>query len=493
MLSRTFAGMPSRVSAAMLATALSASAGAASFLAYRAARAQPADSPLAARLAELVRSAEVGWRLSISVVDASSGAPLFQHAADVPLNPASNMKLVTAAAALARLGPEFRMRTGLYGKFDGEPGRGEAAMVVLRGFGDPSLRQADLVELARQLADRGVRRVGEIVVDGSYFDAPFLPPAFEQQPDEVAPFRAPIAAVSVDGNAYVLRVLPGEAPGAGARVRLDGSGYFSLESTVTTSEGGAPSIIAIQRDRGERMQLLLRGTIPIGITGVSYRRRIEHPLYWAGHLLRDALGAVGIRSGEVVRLGTTPSDAVLWAQHSSRPLAELLGAMGKQSDNFVAEMVFRVLGAERRRPGRVEDSVAVVRELLAEAGIDAARVQIVNGSGLFEGNRNSAGDLTWVYRNPAIRGEYLAHLAIAGVDGTLAGRLGDLPRPRIVRAKTGTLDDVIALSGYVLGPRPSQVVAFSVLVNGARGRHGQARGLCDGIARAIAEELWRER
>jgi D-alanyl-D-alanine carboxypeptidase/D-alanyl-D-alanine-endopeptidase (penicillin-binding protein 4) len=91
-----------------------------------------------------------------------------------------------------------------------------------------------------------------------------------------------------------------------------------------------------------------------------------------------------------------------------------------------------------------------------------------------------------------MRDEYVAHLAIAGVDGTLASRLRDLPRPRIVRAKTGTLDDAIALSGYVLGPTPAQTAVFSVIVNGARGRHGAARGLCDGVARAVAQDLWRD-
>jgi serine-type D-Ala-D-Ala carboxypeptidase/endopeptidase (penicillin-binding protein 4) len=450
-------------------------------------------TPLAGRIEPLIAESGLGETVSLAIVETGSGATLFAHQPELALNPASNMKLVTAAAALARLGPEFRMRTALYGRIDGDG----VATLVLRGFGDPSLRQADLVELARDLADHGVRRVGEIVVDASYFDGQLLPPGFEQQPDEIAPFRAATGAVSVDANAFLLRVLPGASVGAPARVRLDGSGYFALESTITTSEGGPPAIVAVQRDQGERMQLLLRGTIPAGITGVSYRRRIENPLLWAGHLMRDALAAAGIRSTENVRVGTSPESAGLLAQHESEPLAELISAMGKQSDNFVAEMVFRVLGAERHRPGRASDSVGAVREVLSEAGIDTGRVQIANGSGLFEANRIGAGDLarllTWAYANPSIRDEYVAHLAIAGVDGTLASRLQDLPRPRVVRAKTGTLDDAIALSGYVLGPSAAQTVAFSVIVNGARGRHGAARTLCDGVARVIAEELWRDR
>lgn len=453
------------------------------------AQASPAGA-LQAQLRALVAESGLSEQITVSVAETRTGSTLFEHRGEVALNPASNMKLVTAAAALAHLGPEFRMRTALHGRVEGD----EVSSLSLRGFGDPSLTQADLVELARDLADHGVRRVGEIVVDASYFDAQLLPPAFDQQPGEVAPFRASTGAISVDANAYVLRVLPGATVGTPARIRLDGAGYFALESSIVTADGGAPSIIAIQREQDARMQLILRGSIPAGITGVSYRRRVENPLLWAGHLMRDALAAAGIRSGDVVRVGGTRTDSALLAQHSSRPLAELISAMGKQSDNFVAEMVFRVLGAERQRPGRVSDSVAAVREVLSDAGIDPGRVEIVNGSGLFVGNRISSRDLTrllvWVHRDPGLRSEYLSHLAIAGVDGTLSGRLRDLPRPRIVRAKTGTLSDAIALSGYVLGPSAEDTVAFSVIVNDARGRHGAARGLCDGVARAIAVRLW---
>lgn len=451
----------------------------------------PPRAALAARLGELVAAAGLGDQIGIAVVDATTGAGIFAHAGELPLNPASNMKLVTAAAALATLGADFHMRTGLYGRVTGDAVTGG---LVVRGFGDPSLRQADLVELARDLADHGVRAVDDVIVDGTYFDGQYLPPAFDQQPGEVAPFRAATAALSVDANAYTLRVLPGASVGAPARVRLDGAGYFDLVNGLTTSDGGAPSVFADQRADGERLRLALRGTLPLGITGASYRRRIENPLPWAGHLMVAALEAADIRVTGEVRVATSAPDAPLLAQHASEPLSELISAMGKQSDNFTAEMVFRVLGAERRRPGGVTESVAAVDEVLLQAGIPAGRVTVVNGSGLFQGNRIAAGDLAhllaYVYQSPAMRDEYVAHLAIAGVDGTLENRLTDLPSPRIVRAKTGTLNDAIALSGYVLGRMPGDAVAFSILLNGVAGRQGAARGLADAIARAIADDLW---
>jgi D-alanyl-D-alanine carboxypeptidase/D-alanyl-D-alanine-endopeptidase (penicillin-binding protein 4) len=455
--------------------------------------AQPAAHPaLATALAGVVSAAGMGDQVSIAVVDATSGTTIFTHHADLALNPASNMKLVTAAAALATLGADFRIHTGLYGHVEGDAVTGG---LVLRGFGDPTLRQADLVELARDLADHGVRTVDRVIVDGTYFDGQYLPPAFDQQPGEVAAFRATTAAVSVDANAYTLRVLPGASAGALARVRLDGAGYFDLDNQLTTSEGGAASVIADQRALPDtRMHLGLRGTIPLGITGASYRRRIENPLPWAGAVMVDALSAAGIRTAGGASVASAAPTAGLLADHVSPPLSQMILAMGKQSDNFTAEMLFRVLGAERRRPGSAAGSAEAVSAFLTSTGIAEGHVTVVNGSGLFQGNRIAAGDLAhllaWVYQSPAVRDEYVASLAIGGVDGTLERRLRDLPAPRIVRAKTGTLDDAIALSGYVLGRSAGETIAFSVLVNGARGRQGPARALCDDVARAIANELW---
>ncbi len=464
---------------------------AASFAVLSPGSAQLAPGGVGARLAALVSEAGLGERVSITVVDTESGQRVFEHQPELALNPASNQKIVTAAAALALLGAEARFRTGLYGRVEGDAVTGG---LVLRGFGDPSLRQGDLVELARDLERRGIRRVDDIVVDATYFDSQILPPAFEQQPGEVAAFRAPTGAVSVDANAYILRVRPADAVGGPARVELDGDGYFRVDNQITTSDAGAPNVLADQRADGEQMRLTLRGSVPLGSAPLSYRRRIENPLPWAGHLLRDALSDIGIRVTGGVRLATQPSDAPLLASHQSRPLAEIVTALGKQSDNFVAEMLFRNLGAERHRPGRVEDSVAAVRGFLADAQIAPGDQQIVNGSGLFQGNRVSSSQLAAVlvhaYRSPSLRAEYVAHLAIAGVDGTLENRLRDLPAPRVVRAKTGTLNDAIALSGYALGPDPGRAYAFSVLVNGAAGRQGAARALADGVARALAEDLW---
>lgn len=446
---------------------------------------------LAGRLAALISEADLGDGVGVHVVDVTSGRQIFDHQGSVARNPASNMKLVTAAAALLRLGPGHQMMTGLYGRVTD----GVVDTLVLRGFGDPTTRMSDLVELCERLQDRGVRTVRNIVVDNSYFDDQLLPPAFDQQPNETAAFRAPISAAPIERNAYVINVLPAAAAGEPARVRLAAAGYFVVDSQVTTAPDGEPRVVAVQRARDDgQMNLRLRGSVPVGGLPSSFRRRVEDPIGYAGHALAEALERTGIRGTRRVQQGRPPEGLALLASRYSPTMSQLLHAVGKDSDNFVAEMVMKVMAAEDRRPGTSAHGAEILQAVLAEAGVPAGQATVVNGSGLFNGNLIAPAHLTaimrHVYMNPAVRDEYLAHLAIAGQDGTMHERLSDLPARGIVRAKTGTLNDVISLSGYVLGPNNGQVLAFSVIINGARGRQHQARTLSDDLVRAMASHLY---
>ncbi len=450
------------------------------------------EAGLKDRLRAALEQAALGDQIGVSVVDVRSGRVVFAHNATMPLNPASNMKLITSAAALFDLGADFRMSTGLYGEVQGDT---VVSGLYLKGYGDPTLTDADLVALAQQLVARGIAKVDEVSVDGSYFDDRVLPPGFEEQPEEVSPFRAAVAAVSVNDNAFTMRINPGAEAGAPASAWVDAEGHFALTNSVTTSASGAPNVIAVQSEKADKLVLRLSGSVPLGISGVSYRRRVESPLYYAGYALVEALRAERIQVPRRVRLATAPSGMALLASRSSPPLAHVISEMGKNSNNFVAEMLLKVLGAERvGRPGSSEHGAAAALQALKRLGVSPAGLHIVNGSGLFGNGRVAAGQLTKLlaamYSEPGLRPEYVAQLAVGGVDGTLARRLRQLPAPRILRAKTGTLDNVIALSGYVLGRTPERVMAFSVLCNGVHGKHAAARQLADQVATEIALHLW---
>ncbi|MDB4985137.1 MAG: D-alanyl-D-alanine carboxypeptidase [Myxococcaceae bacterium] len=447
---------------------------------------------LASRLAELVEKSGLGGGMGAVVSDAWTGQRLYTLNPETPRNPASNMKLVTAATALTELGPEHRLRTTLAGAIDAN---GHVPLLVLRGEGDPSLAFEDLLSMARRLVDFGVREVDEIAIDGSYFDEQILPPAYEQQPKEIASFRAAVAAVSVDRNAYELRVAPGPAVDAPANVILRCPDHFALEAAVTTSAAGAPNIVAEQKQRDDLLGLRVTGTMPLTVRGVGYERRIESPLPYAGHCLKSALRSQRIAGALKVSVRAPESSPGVLITHESEPLSMLLQRVGKNSDNFYAEMLLKIVGANSsHRPGSSALGIARAQALLQTAGVPRDAATIVNGSGLFKGGAVTADALvkllSFMYRDPALRPEYVAQLSVGGRDGTLSSRLTDLKRPRIVRAKTGTLDDVVALSGYVLGPTGERALAFSFLFNGISGKQWMARDLADNMVRAMVAYLY---
>ena len=310
------------------------------------------ETGLVARVREAIARAALGDQLGVSVVDARSGRVLLAHNALLPLNPASNMKLITAAATLTELGADFHILTGLYGRVQDDAVVGG---LYLKGYGDPTLQSADLVALAQQLVARGIHQVDEVVVDGSYFDDQVLPPGFGEQPAEVSPFRAAVAAVSVDGNAFTMRINPGASAGAPASVWTDAEGHFTVSSSVTTSESGAPNVVAVQTQKADKLALRLSGSVPLGISGVGYRRRVESPLYYAGYVLVEALRAQHVQVPRRVRLAPIENGATLLASHDSPPLATMLTALGKAQRQLRRRNAAQ--GSRRRThrpPGRSE-------------------------------------------------------------------------------------------------------------------------------------------
>jgi serine-type D-Ala-D-Ala carboxypeptidase/endopeptidase (penicillin-binding protein 4) len=436
------------------------------------------------QLTDWVKGRGGSW--SARIVDPDSGMVWAEAAPQAALNPASNMKVLTAAVALERLGEEFCFHTGLYGKQEGD----RVESLVLRGDGDPSLVLPDLWELARALRSLGVARVGQILVDQSRFDDQFVPPAFAQQPDEWASFRAPVSAVALERNTVTLNVVPTN-PGEAARAWFEPAGVVSVEGTIETRRAGAGESIQLSLEtRGEQLIAKLGGYAPKSLPRLRFARRLDDPRRAPGLALRELLLAAGIQVQGGVGLGGQQIDSRL-VFHQSEPLGRLLSELGKNSDNFYAEMLFKTLGADAgASPARSEDGARVVLQWLSDHGLSSPDTRIENGSGLFDANRVSAatlaGVLVAVRRNPAVYPEFLAHLAIGGVDGTLRSRFRKFKAERAVRAKTGTLAAAVGLTGYVLVGTQTPIV-FSLLVNGLDGQAHAVRERMDRVVETIAE------
>jgi serine-type D-Ala-D-Ala carboxypeptidase/endopeptidase (penicillin-binding protein 4) len=432
----------------------------------------------------------LGGRLGASIVELGSGLELAAAAQLVAENPASNQKLVTAGAALRTLGSRRTFTSGLYGRLVG----GEVPELVLRGDGDPSLTAADLAAMVAALRARGVRKVGKVLVDQSIFDEHFVPPGFEQQPHEWAAFRAPVSAVAVDRNS-VLVVIEPTRDGAPARVSFQPERFVEVEGRIGTGPRGRTlRAVAGLAPRGDHLVARLGGAVAEGSAPLRYRQRVDDPRLLAGYVLCSALAAAGIASDSVPALGGSAERGEL-VVHRSRPLGELLPALGKDSDNFYAETLLKAMGATvHGAPGSSAAGAEVAVAWLKEIGAWDAGTRVTNGSGLFDSNRLTPRTLTSVltraWQDPALAPDFVSHLAIGGVDGTLRERFRPLAERRAVLAKTGTLKDVAALSGYVVGPDRRRAVAFAFIASDLRGKLTAAREAIDRVVTRLADALW---
>lgn len=458
-------------------------------------RPAPSPSRLTDRVAPKV-DALSAWaksrkaELSFALRDLGSGRELLGEGAAHALNPASNEKLVTAAVALSELGPDYRYHVGVLGKIE----NGVAPRLVIRGNGDPTFSYEELRGFADKLVALGLKQVsGDLLVDQSAFDDRYTPPAFEQQPGEWAAFRAPVSAVALERNSITLHVFPTQ-PGQAARVEFEPPGYVSVQGEVRTEKNKKRDHVGLtMKPHGTLMGAQVSGGIPEGDTVVRITRRIENPEIYAGLVLKHTLRNLGVDVRGEVKPGGG-DEAVELVGRDSAPLAELVPQLGKASDNFYAETLFKTLGAVKRgKPGTAENAALVEMDWLKARQLSDDATKITNGSGLYDANRISARTLTKLlevaYLDPAISQPYQDQLAVGGLDGTLRTRFFALKNRRSVHAKTGTLNKVTALSGYVFGPDHETGVAFSILVTGTSD-HAGARQRMDDLVLEISDTLW---
>jgi serine-type D-Ala-D-Ala carboxypeptidase/endopeptidase (penicillin-binding protein 4) len=456
------------------------------------------QSRLPALIANRQKSLGTGTTIGVAVLDSSSGNMLFEHNADQSFAAASNAKILTAAAALDYLGADFQFRTELLGEPPDATGHIPGDL-YLRGRGDASFDEADMVRLVRRLGEQGVTRIdGGIVVDNSYFDAENLPPHFDEQPDEYASYRSPIAATSYAFNAWSGIIRPSLSGAGPARVVIfPPNDYIKLVSTVSTIRRGRTRLRMETKEEGEHLVVNLSGQIRVEVKQRRFRRRVPDPVQFVGTGLRRALQDAGIAVRKPkIRMGAAPDTTVQLAVHQSLPLGVMIRGMGKYSNNFVAELLLKVVGAEtmaKGQPATWNHGVDAVSQFLLKAGIEKGRYRYENGSGLFDSNRLSPRQIVSVLqmaqRDYRWGPDLVSSLSVSGGEGTLSGRMDEGPAARRIRAKTGTLDQASALSGIAAidGNAP---LLFSILLNGFPvGSVGIARALQNDIGEELIRAL----
>ena len=409
-------------------------------------------------------------RLGLFIRSVSTAQTLYSHNAATRRIPASNVKLFTAAAALARLGPDYRFATDFYAKGGVRGGvlRGD---LYLKGYGDPLFVHEKMRDLVRRLKLRGVRRIeGDLVADDTFFDDKKHGRGWRVG-RSIKPYLAPHGALSLNFGLANVLVAPGDRIGGPARANLEPSSRaLRLWAKVKTSRGRHPKIwVGRRRSKGKDL-VQVGGSFPAGSRMRTYRVPVTDPTAFTAGAVAAEFERQGIALRGGIRRAATPPDARLLARNLSPPLSEVVSGLNKFSNNFVAEQVLKTMGAETHgAPGTAEKGLRVMRDFLLSVGVSAKEIALADGSGLSRMNRASPRSLAVLleaaHNDFRLRPEFMASLAVFGVDGTVKKRRRRGVDSRRVRVKTGVLNGVRAFSGYAAAGN-GEILAFSILMNG---------------------------
>ena len=433
-------------------------------------KATAADLPRSAlealRKASIPQSAVAVW-----VQEVGASRPTLSLRAQTPMNPASTMKVVTTYAALELLGPTYRWRTEAY--LDGNN-------LVLRGRGDPKLTVENFWMLLRHLRGRGLRELrGDIIVDRSFF----APAYYEPIDDDV--FRAynvPPDALLVNFKALRFTFLPDAEKGVRVYVLPTLPG-LEVSSSLTLGGGACPDGNRAFRElvqasfQPKPPRASFSGTYPLSCGERELNVALHDPQDYFAAMMRELWTELGGSWAGEVREGVASPSAKLVYVHESEPLAEIVRAINKFSNNVMARQLFLTLGGElAQAPARKEDAARILRDWLAAKKIAAPELVLDNGSGLSRIERISAEHMAAVLQaawQSAVMPEFIASLPVVAADGTMKKRLHGQRVAGSAHIKTGLLSDARAIAGYVLDRRGRRHVVV-MMVNHARARDADA-------------------
>jgi D-alanyl-D-alanine carboxypeptidase/D-alanyl-D-alanine-endopeptidase (penicillin-binding protein 4) len=429
-------------------------------------------------LADAPEFSNAHW--GILIVDPEGGDTLYARNAGKLFMPASNMKILTSATALAQLGPDYRCRTVFAGRGSVTNGTLNGDLLVI-GRGDPSVSDHMLHDamiplhaIADSIAARGIHRItGSIVAAGNAFPSDVFGYGWTYDDFEDS-YSAPIDELLFNEGFSELHVRGGDK--AGDPVRVDvGPAHAFPRVRVQATTIAAPTAADWRRGRGEGLRahkdsttwdVILDGQIAVGDTAVIEVTHHDPDVAYLA-AVREALHDKGISIDDAKSADTYDRVDTL-ATLSSPPLSEILKALMKPSQNQIAEMLFRTVALEKTGAGRPDSARAIVSAQIAQWGAAVPAEAVVrDGSGLsrydYISPRTVVRVLDAMRRSPYFTAYYDA-LPIAGVDGTIRNRMKGTPAQGNVHAKTGSVALARSLSGYVT-TADHHMLIFSFLAN----------------------------
>jgi D-alanyl-D-alanine carboxypeptidase/D-alanyl-D-alanine-endopeptidase (penicillin-binding protein 4) len=414
------------------------------------------NSSLPVKVQQSLKASKISSQ-SLSVVTlplTGPGTSTFFNA-DVSVNPASTMKLVTTFAALELLGPTHQWKTEFY--TDGPLKDGVLhGNLFLKGGGDPKLNMERLWLLLRDLRANGVHQItGDLVLDRSHFSQPALPTFNDDGGDSNKPYLVTPDALLVNLKAlrFVARTDGGKVHIAVeppiAEIRIDNR----VKALPSGKCPGWPDVRYNPVKQFDGTTVIVSGKLAEGCRAQTYLSLLDHPDYAAG-TVRAIWQELGGKILGQDRLADVPKKARLLARAFSPDLVEIIRDINKYSNNTMARQLFLSLGAQFRNEADGDDAKAaqrVIRGWLARKGITAPHLVIENGSGLSRDERVSARELAQLlqaaWKSP-YAAEFISSLPLVAMDGTMRKRLHRTALAGEAHIKTGTLNNVRAIAGY---------------------------------------------
>jgi len=403
-------------------------------------------------------------RWGILIQPLSSTTTLYSRDAQKYFIPASNVKLLTTAAALQKLGADFRIKTSVYS--------GENGSLYVAGRGDPSIAEPQLKSLAQQLKQRGITQVNELIGDDSYFQGSTVNPNWEWE-DAQAGYGAPINSLIFNQNAIDLLLSP-QNLGQPLKVTFAEpklANQWQIQNNSVTVAQSESEFIEVGREF-DRPIIRVSGQLKVGGEPESAYVAVVNPANNFLQNFQQVLAAEGIPVKQALVASASRNFNQELATVESPPLAELVRETNRESNNLYAEVLLRLLGkATDNMPRQQEDTgemgLKELKTVLTQLGVNPNSYILADGSGLSRHNLISPEALVQTLRfmaNSPAASIYRASLPIAGENGTLKTRFNNTPNRVILQAKTGTLSGVSALSGYIEVPNYEPLV-FSIIVN----------------------------
>jgi serine-type D-Ala-D-Ala carboxypeptidase/endopeptidase (penicillin-binding protein 4) len=416
--------------------------------------------------------------VSFAIIDPESGRLIAGQNVDIPRSPASTIKVVTTFASLDMLGPAYvwRTRALVRGELDNGVLDGD---LVLQGGGDPYMTLERWWSFTRTLRDRGLKTIrGDIVIDNTAFHLPVEDPgAFDGRPNRS--YNVQPDALMVNFQSVEFRMVPNPRMQRVDIVATPSPVNLMIENDVGLAAGrcsGAAGRVdfKVVSERWDRV--IFSGALSPSCAERSIARVLLRPADYAFGTFVTLWRELGGEFGGKLRVGATPADAQAFVSFDSLTLGEIVRLTNKYSSNLMARHLLLTLGEDRfGLPATLDKGAAALEEWSHERGLSLQDMNIDNGSGLSRATRISVLQMAKVLStafHSRYAPEFLASLPLAGLDGTLRSRMKQSPAGS-VRLKTGHLDGVSGVAGYVTTPAGKTFVLVS-LVNDARADYGAA-------------------